>query len=80
MIEVHRRPLELAAAAIDFELSNAERAELDRHIAGCSSCRRRIDALRHDAMSIGSLPTLAVSTEQSARLRGATVARRTRSP
>jgi hypothetical protein len=79
MTTMHRRPLELAAAAVDFELSRQEREELDRHLAGCSLCRSRIDALRRDALAIQTLPILPVTSERSARLRAATLARRDRS-
>ena len=77
--DLHRRPLELAGAAVDFELSPHEREELDRHLAGCSHCRSRIDGLRRDALAIEALPILPVTTERSARLREATLARRDRS-
>ena len=79
MTTVHRRPLELAAAAVDFELSRYERDELDRHLAGCSHCRSRIDGLRRDALAIETLPILPVTAARSARLRAATLARRDRS-
>jgi hypothetical protein len=73
MTTMHRRPLELAAAALDFELSALERDELDRHLAGCSLCRARIAGLRRDAHTIDVLPLLPVSADQSARLRAATL-------
>ena len=79
MTTVHRRPLELAAAAVDFELSPFEREELDRHLAGCSSCRSRINGLRRDALAIEALQILPVTAERSAGLRAATLARRDRS-
>ena len=75
MTIVHRRPLELAAAAVDFELSANEREELDRHLAGCSLCRTRIAGLRRDAGAIEVLPVLPVSADQSARLRAAALRR-----
>jgi Putative zinc-finger len=56
----HDDTLELAATAIDFELEPEERAELDRHLAGCDSCRRTAEAYREDAATIayGSGPRL----------------------
>ena len=75
MIDVHRRPLELAAAAIDFELSARDRAELDQHLAGCSFCRNRIEGIRRDARAIEALPILLVTAEQSARLHGTAIRR-----
>lgn len=79
MTTMHRRPLELAAAAVDFELSARERAELDGHLAGCPLCRSRIEGLRRDAHQIDVLPILPVTPEQSARLR-AVVLRRPERP
>ena len=75
MMELHRRPLELAAAAVDFELSPRERAELDHHLAGCSLCRTRIEGLGRDARAIEVLPILPVTAAQSARLRAAALRR-----
>ena len=75
MTTMHRRPLELAAAAVDFELSAQERDELDRHLAGCSLCRSRVEALRRDAHGIEKLPTLPVAAHQSARLRAGVLRR-----
>ena len=75
MTTLHRRPLELAAAAVDFELAAHEREELDRHLAECSLCRSRIAGLARDARAIEVLPILPVTAEQSARLRGATLRR-----
>jgi hypothetical protein len=46
---VHDEFLELAATAIDFELSPAETARLDLHLSTCVACRRRIVGMRHDA-------------------------------
>lgn len=46
---LHQRCLELAAVAVDFDLSRAERSELDTHLADCPSCNRRGAALRTDA-------------------------------
>ena len=45
----HDEFLELAAAAIDFELEPSEQNALDVHLAACTPCRRRVIALRHDA-------------------------------
>jgi hypothetical protein len=75
MMELHRRPLELAAAAVDFELSTRERAELDHHLAACSPCRSRIEGLGRDARSIEVLPILPLTAGQSARLRAAALRR-----
>lgn len=38
----------------DGALSGAEGAELDRHLAGCWTCRQRVDAARADRAAIGA--------------------------
>ncbi len=48
----HQRPLELAALALDFDLTAAETGELEAHLAGCPTCARRVAALRADARSL----------------------------
>lgn len=53
---IHAGFLELAATAIDFDLEPEERAELDRHLAGCDSCRRMAEAYREDAATIAHGP------------------------
>lgn len=51
---VHERSLELAAAAIDFELTSAEATELAAHLSGCSTCSRTAAALRADASRLST--------------------------
>jgi hypothetical protein len=53
-MSIHEGFLELAATAIDFDLDEYDRAELDRHLAGCADCRRTVAALRDDAAAIAS--------------------------
>jgi hypothetical protein len=53
-VSIHDGFLELAAAAIDFDLSDYERAELDRHIAECDDCKRTAAAYRDDAAAIAA--------------------------
>ncbi len=53
-MNIHEGFLELAAAAIDFDLGDYDRAELARHIAGCDNCRRTATAYRDDAAAIAS--------------------------
>ena len=53
-MNIHEGFLELAAAAIDFDLGDYERAELERHLAGCDDCRRTAAAYRDDAAAIAS--------------------------
>ena len=74
----HERFLELAAAAIDFELSAAESADLARHLASCASCRRTAHALREEARLIAALPVRSVAVERSPRLLAAALRTRTR--
>lgn len=45
----HRETLALAAAAIDFKLEPAERAQLDAAFEACSLCRRQASAMRATA-------------------------------
>lgn len=61
----HEGFLELAAAAIDFELEPEERAELDRHLAECDSCRRTAAAYRDDAATIAYGPAPRLESAQS---------------
>ena len=58
MTTVHDEYLELAAAGIDFELSQAERDALAAHLATCVSCRRRVVGLHADQREIAQLPRL----------------------
>ena len=58
----HDRTLELAAAGIDFDLTKAEVAELEAHLAGCPACARRTAALGADARILSrpiTVPALA---------------------
>ena len=48
----HQRSLELAATAVDFELTSAETDELAAHVAGCPACARRAVAMRSDALRL----------------------------
>ena len=62
---IHEGFLELAATAIDFELEPEERAELDRHLAGCDSCRRTAAAYREDAATVAYGPGPRLESGQS---------------
>ena len=42
----HRRVLDLAAAALDWDLTSAEQDEITTHLATCASCRHA-DAIQH---------------------------------
>jgi hypothetical protein len=45
----HDHAIELAATAIDFDLSAAETDELGAHLSTCPTCVRRVAAMRADA-------------------------------
>ena len=67
-MSIHEGFLALAAAAIDFELDEYERAELERHKAGCDACRRTAAAFRDDAAAIAAEPGPSLSPERSAAI------------
>lgn len=69
MTSIHEDFLELAAAAIDFEPTPAERDALAAHFATCVDCRRRVTALQADGRSIAALPTYTLPAEDVARIR-----------
>ena len=52
----HDSYLELAAAGIDFELTQAEREALAQHLDGCDACRRRVAGLHDDQRALAQLP------------------------
>lgn len=62
----HERSLELAAMAVDFELTRAETAELEAHLASCPACARRAAAMRADALALGRPLTLLPSSRVDA--------------
>lgn len=55
----HEQALDLAATALDFELSERDRVALDTHVAACPSCPAEIASLRRDAIRLRSLPPIA---------------------
>ncbi|MEO5939378.1 MAG: zf-HC2 domain-containing protein, partial [Candidatus Limnocylindrales bacterium] len=57
----HEPYLELAAAAVDFELSVDERSALEKHLAGCGSCRHRSAMFGADVQAIGAQPPWTLS-------------------
>jgi hypothetical protein len=52
----HRSAIDLAASAVDFELTPDERRRLDDHLRDCPSCRAVASDLRRDAAALASLP------------------------
>jgi hypothetical protein len=69
MTTVHDEFLELAAASIDFELSETERATLAAHLADCIPCRRQVMALEADQRALAQLPSFALAPESVDQLR-----------
>lgn len=65
-MSVHDAFQELAATALDFELTASERAELDRHLAGCDHCRRTVAGYENDAVAIGAGPAPRLPAERAA--------------
>ena len=51
----HDKAVQLAATALDFQLSGADRQALDAHLAGCAACRRTVAFLAQAARGIESL-------------------------
>jgi hypothetical protein len=72
---VHDQFLELAAAAIDFELSPSERAAIDGHLADCVACCRRVIGLNADQRDIRHLPAFELAPAAAARIRGRVTSR-----
>ena len=54
----HARALDLAATALDFELSPPDQRALREHLATCSPCRTSADAFHRDATRLAALPTI----------------------
>ena len=61
MTSTHDQILELAAAAIDFELSPLEQETLAGHLRECTACPRRIAGLQADQRAIARLPRYSMS-------------------
>jgi hypothetical protein len=70
MTTVHDEFLELAAAAIDFELSATERAALAAHLADCIPCRRRVMGLEADQRAVAQMPAFVLTSESVDHVRG----------
>jgi hypothetical protein len=79
MTTVHDEFLELAAAAIDFELSRDERAALEHHLAGCSTCRHRVAGFAADQTAIARLPRYVLGPVAATAVRGR-ITRRSSTP
>jgi len=55
MSDISRHPHEALHEALDGRLDPAERADLERHLATCESCRRELEALRWTKARVASL-------------------------
>lgn len=75
----HEHSLELAATAIDFDLTSAETAELEAHVAICPHCVRRVAAMRADARVLRQPLTVLPSPRVDAAVHAA-FARRSAQP
>ena len=74
----HERGLELAALAVDFELSRAETTELETLLTGCPTCARRAAAMRTDALALSRPLTILPSPRVDAAVHAEIAGRRTR--
>jgi hypothetical protein len=79
MIHDHAE-LELAAAAIDFELTPAERARLEKAMAECSVCARAAAAYRRQANLLVALPVVDASPAVRRQVERAVGVRAQRTP
>ena len=66
----HDTFLELAAVAIDFELTPSERSRLEAHLATCPACLRSAGALLADARSLAALPVTRLSERRADAILG----------
>ncbi len=64
-MSIHDGFQELAAAALDFELTETERAELDGHLAGCDACRRTVAGYKNDAVALLAVPIPRLTPERA---------------
>ncbi len=77
--QLHERSLELAAMAVDFDLTDAETADLHAHLSTCSACTRRAASMRTDASRLSAPMTLLPSSRVDAAIY-AEIARRRQRP
>ncbi len=68
MTSNHDEILELAASAIDFELSPAEHETLSGHLRDCIACARRVAGLQADQRAIAQLPRHSLSQARADRI------------
>ena len=76
----HGQILELAAAAIDFELDPRERARLDAELEACPLCRRQASAMRATATILARPPDIGTPSRVRDVVMGAALRSGGRSP
>ncbi len=64
----HDTFLELAAIAMDFPLTSADRGRLEQHLAGCAACGRMAHELRGDALALSHLPPVTLPERRGAEI------------
>ena len=75
-----RHPDELISASLTGELTDAERAELDAHLARCETCRATLAAFGAERRILGGLPVADAPRDLSARVRAGIESRRFAGP
>jgi hypothetical protein len=68
---IDEHPTSLLAAYVDGAATPAERAEVDRHVEACSTCREEIALARDAVQALAALPVLESPGLDSAALRSA---------
>ena len=62
-------PDELISASLTGDLTHAERAELDRHLAGCEICRETLDAFTVERELVAGMGEVLPPRDLAARVR-----------
>ena len=64
-----QHPDELLSASLTGDLTSAERAQLDDHLAGCALCRATLEAFAEERRLIGALREVTPPRDLGARVR-----------
>jgi len=75
-----RHPDELISASLTGDLTDAERAELDAHVARCGTCRETLAAFGVERRILGGLPVVDAPRDLFARVRTGIESRRFAGP
>lgn len=73
-------PEELISASLTGDLSDAERADLDRHLAGCARCRDLLSSMTADRQLLAGLRRESAPRDLGARVRTGVPSSRTSRP